>query len=85
MAVLDCKIFRTCLYAAALKGRLNPSSQVLIDAGLAAEKEICDVADSLCSAWNPDLPTNACSQERDDRGEISNPHPCSIFFENEHL
>ena len=73
------------LYVAALTGRSNPLSKVMVDAGLAAEKEICDVADSLCSAWNPDPPADACSLKRDDRGDVPDPHPCSIFFDNDNL
>ena len=71
------------LYSIALRGKLNPGSDALVDAGNAAETEICNVADSLCSAWNPNPPADACSETRAERGERQEPHPCSIYFDDE--
>jgi hypothetical protein len=71
------------LYCIALRGKLNPASDVVVNAGNAAETEICHIADSLCSAWNPNPPSDACSETRVERGERQDPHPCSIFFDDE--
>jgi hypothetical protein len=73
------------LYAIAHRGRSSPESASFVDAGIAAEQQICNIADTLCSAWNPSPPHDAILDERDERGERPEPHPCSIFFDDADL
>jgi hypothetical protein len=70
------------LYVIAHRGRSNPESASFVDTGTAAEQQICNVADALCSAWNPSPPHDAILDERDERGERPEPHPCSIYFDD---
>ena len=69
------------LYCTALKGKSNPQSEDLVNAGIAAEKQLCDIADSLCTCLNPSPPQDAQCEERDDR-VICDPHPCSLCFDD---
>jgi ATP-dependent DNA helicase PIF1 len=73
------------LYAIAQRGRLSPESASFVDAGIAAEQQICNIADMLCSAWNPSPPHDAVLDDRDERGERPEPHPCSICFDDADL
>jgi hypothetical protein len=68
------------LYTISLRGRSNPESPALVNAGIAAEKELCDISDTLCSAWNPSPPPDAHSNERDERGARPDPHPCALLI-----
>ncbi len=73
------------LYAVAVKGRTHLESPDYVSAGIAAEQTICDIADTLCCAWNPSPPADAHSEIRDELGERPVPHPCSMYFDDPSL
>jgi hypothetical protein len=73
------------LYTIAHRGRSSPESASFVDAGIAAEQQICNIADTLCSAWNPNPPHDAILDDRDERGERPDPHPCSIYCDDADL